>query len=178
MTTRENGWKAVANDWLTIPLEDLLRDFRRFFNQMIDEEAKAEADLLFAAVGETLPQDEASRTKLLHEIIRLCVRGRLQLLLAAYRIPHPSYNYFEDFEENRKGPWDSPPRAWQASTPALWSVLGFDIGFPIGIPASALTASTRWIDYYARCGFNILTYKTVRSKAWSAHPNPNWIFLN
>jgi dihydroorotate dehydrogenase len=178
MITRENSRKAVSNDGLDVPLEDLLRDFERFLGQMKDKEAKEEASHWLATVEEPLPQDEASRTKLLHELIRLCVRGRLQLLLAAYRIPHPSYNYFEDFEENTKGPWDSPPRAWQASTPALWSVLGFDIGFPIGIPASALTASPRWIDYYARCGFNILTYKTVRSKTWLAHPNPNWIFLN
>jgi dihydroorotate dehydrogenase len=178
MITRENSWKAVDNDWLDVPLEDLLRDFKRFLGQMRDEEAKAEARRWLATIAETLPQDGASRTKLLHELIRLCVRGQLQLLLAAYRIPHPSYNYFDDFWENTKGPWDSLPLALQAPTPALWSVLGFDIGFPIGIPASALTVTARWIDYYARCGFNILTFKTVRSKAWSVHPNPNWIFLN
>ncbi len=178
MITRENSWKAVSNDWLNIPLEDLLRDFKRFLGQMRDEEAKAEARRWLDNIEKPLPQDEASRTKVLHELIRLCVRGQLQLLLAAYRIPHPSYNYFDGFWENTEGPWDSLPLALQAPTPALWSILGFDIGFPIGIPASALTVTASWIDYYARCGFNVLTFKTVRSKAWSAHPNPNWIFLN
>jgi dihydroorotate dehydrogenase len=178
MTTKENSWKAVSNDWLSVDLEALLRDFERCLGQMRDEKAEAEARQWLDTVKETLPQDETSRAKLLHELIRFCVQGRLQLLLAAYRIPHPSYNYFEKFEENAKGPWDCLRLAWQEPTPALWSVLGFDIGFPIGIPASVLTARAPWIDYHARYGFNILTHQTVRSKERSVHPKPNWIFLN
>src|SRR5205085_2457229 len=97
------------------------------------------------------------------------VLGRLQPLLAAYDIPHPSYNYFEDFRGNSDGPWDRLPQTWQAPTPALWTVLGFDVGFPLGVPASVLTSTARWIDYYARCGFNVLTFKTVRSMERDAH---------
>jgi dihydroorotate dehydrogenase len=51
------------------------------------------------------------------------------------------------------------------------------VGFPIGVPASVLTATAEWIDYYARRGFNVLTYKTVRSAAYPAHSPPNWLFL-
>lgn len=163
-------------------LEDLLRDFRRFLDQMKDEAAKIEARQWLASLSDSqaLPQDAASRAKVLQDIVRLCIRGQLQPLLAAYKIPHPSYNYFEGFTQNVHGPWDRLPRTSQAPTPALWSVLGFEVGFPLGIPASVLTATERWIDYYARCGFNILTYKTVRSieAGWEAHPSPNWIFLN
>jgi hypothetical protein len=55
--------------------------------------------------------------------------------------------------------------------------LGKRIGFPIGVPASPLTANAQWVHYLARNGYNILTYKTIRSRAHEPHPPPNWIFL-
>src|SRR5206468_2823887 len=48
----------------------------------------------------------------------------------------------------------------------------------VGVPASVLTATADWIEYYARRGFNVLTYKTVRSALRDAHSKPNWVFLN
>ena len=60
----------------------------------------------------------------------------------------------------------------------MWRLFGKDVAFPIGVPASVLTATADWVGYYARCGFNVLTYKTVRSQAWAAHEDPNWVFLN
>ena len=59
----------------------------------------------------------------------------------------------------------------------MWQVLGYDVGFPIGVPASVLTATSDWIEYYGRNGFNVLTYKTVRSSKREAHPGVNWVFL-
>jgi hypothetical protein len=55
--------------------------------------------------------------------------------------------------------------------------LGKRIGFPIGVPASPLTANAQWVHYLARNGYNILTYKTIRSRAHEPHPPQNWIFL-
>jgi dihydroorotate dehydrogenase len=36
--------------------------------------------------------------------------------------------------------------------------------------------SSRWIEAYARLGYGILTYGTVRTAAWPAFPHPNLIF--
>jgi dihydroorotate dehydrogenase len=38
--------------------------------------------------------------------------------------------------------------------------------------------TAQWIGLYARLGFDILTYKTVRLQARRAHAMPNWIFLD
>ena len=43
---------------------------------------------------------------------------------------------------------------------------------PLGIPAGPLLNS-RWIHYYAALGFDVLTYKTVRSSARSCYALPN-----
>jgi hypothetical protein len=45
------------------------------------------------------------------------------------------------------------------------------------VPASILLNS-RWIEAYARLGFDLLTYKTVRSTARLCHAPPNWLFLD
>ena len=178
METGERVKKPGANGRLTVPLRLLVRDIERFLPQIVDERAKQEAGIWLRQVTANENLDQEPRLEVLQDFIRLCVQLRLHLLLAAYQIPHPSYNYFGTFEEdNAGGPWDSPPQKLEALTPAVWSVLGFDVGFPIGVPASVLTATADWIDYYARHGFNILTYKTVRSQVRKAHPEPNWVFL-
>jgi dihydroorotate dehydrogenase (NAD+) catalytic subunit len=58
------------------------------------------------------------------------------------------------------------------------TVAGFDISFPIGVPASVITPNSRWIEFYGRRGFEILTYKTVRSEMSIVHPFPNWLFAD
>lgn len=57
-------------------------------------------------------------------------------------------------------------------------LLGRDIGFPIGIAASAATRTPRLIEYFAARGFNVLTVKTVRSRAWTAYGGPVWVHLD
>jgi dihydroorotate dehydrogenase len=48
---------------------------------------------------------------------------------------------------------------------------------PIGIPASPLTVNSSWLEFHARNGFNVLTYKTVRNRVEVPYPWPNWVFL-
>jgi dihydroorotate dehydrogenase (NAD+) catalytic subunit len=43
---------------------------------------------------------------------------------------------------------------------------------PVGIAAGPLLSS-KWIDAYARLGYSLLTYKTVRTAAHAALPHPN-----
>ncbi len=38
--------------------------------------------------------------------------------------------------------------------------------------------NSKWIELYSKLGFDILTYKTVRSRKWAAHPHPNHVFVD
>lgn len=55
--------------------------------------------------------------------------------------------------------------------------LGFHVNSRFGVPAGPLLNS-KWIKLYAELGFDILTYKTVRSHENKAHPFPNCLFLD
>jgi dihydroorotate dehydrogenase len=110
------------------------------------------------------------------ELRRMLFRRGLIDVLAASGVPHV-YNFREPFDANIKGPSDQVPDAYPAEQPA-WKLLGLPVRYPIGVPASVLTVNSRWVEYYARRGFNVLTYKTVRSRRWEAHPFPNWVFLD
>lgn len=57
-----------------------------------------------------------------------------------------------------------------------WSFLDFQLNSPIGVAAGPLLNS-KWIEFYAQLGYDILTYKTVRSQPWQAHPLPNIVFV-
>src|SRR5262249_1358778 len=53
-----------------------------------------------------------------------------------------------------------------------WSYCGLRVPSPLAIAAGPLL-NGRWILYYAALGFDILTYKTVRSRARECYPLPN-----
>ncbi|MGE4001411.1 MAG: dihydroorotate dehydrogenase [Planctomycetaceae bacterium] len=53
-----------------------------------------------------------------------------------------------------------------------WSFLGRKVGSPLGMPAGPLL-NGKWILYYASLGFDVLTYKTVRSSYRECYPLPN-----
>jgi len=54
---------------------------------------------------------------------------------------------------------------------------GLPVASRLGISAGLLLNS-RWIAAYARLGFDILTYKTVRSQARECQELPNWLFVD
>ncbi|VAW11956.1 Dihydroorotate dehydrogenase (quinone) [hydrothermal vent metagenome] len=54
---------------------------------------------------------------------------------------------------------------------------GIPVNSRLGI-AAGLLLNSRWIDTYARLGFDILTYKTVRSRHRDCYDLPNWIFID
>ena len=41
-----------------------------------------------------------------------------------------------------------------------------------------LVVNERWFELYSRLGFDLLTYKTIRSRERRAHPPPNWLYLD
>jgi dihydroorotate dehydrogenase len=54
--------------------------------------------------------------------------------------------------------------------------IDFELGFPFGVPACALTSNSKYIDFFAQRAFDLLTYKTVRDRPWPAHTFPQWAF--
>lgn len=71
----------------------------------------------------------------------------------------------------RRDPREDPP-------PCFRCLLGRPLAGGLGVPACPLTASARGIEFLLSQGFNLLTFKTVRSQAWPAHPPPHWLFLS
>jgi dihydroorotate dehydrogenase (NAD+) catalytic subunit len=53
-----------------------------------------------------------------------------------------------------------------------WSLCGRKLPSPLGVAAGPLL-NGRWILYYAALGFDLLTYKTVRSRERACYPLPN-----
>lgn len=58
--------------------------------------------------------------------------------------------------------------------PGIWNCLGRRVNSCLGIPAGPLL-NADWLLHYSRLGFDILTYKTVRTHARDCYPLPNLI---
>ena len=89
--------------------------------------------------------------------------------------PRPTYRIDKPFEWNAAhgpdfdGPWPDVPE-----TP-MTTFLGLPVRSTFGVAASLLV-NEAWVRAYARLGFDLLTYKTVRAQPWRSHPMPNWLF--
>lgn len=72
---------------------------------------------------------------------------------------------------NQAGSWQSLP---QSDTIHF---LGFDLHSELGVAAGPLLDSA-WIKRCADLGFGMLSYKTVRTREYPAHPLPNIVYLD
>ncbi|MEQ9410166.1 MAG: HisA/HisF-related TIM barrel protein [Fuerstiella sp.] len=61
-----------------------------------------------------------------------------------------------------------------APLPGRWTWCGIPVASPLGMPAGPLL-NGRWVLHYARLGFDILVYKTVRSSERPCYPLPNLV---
>ncbi len=89
----------------------------------------------------------------------------------------PTYDISRSYEENyQEGPFlkEIPP---QRVITAQKTFLGFKVNSLLGIPAGPLL-NAKWIKAYAACGFDLLVYKTVRTRETPCHPKPNCMFLD
>ncbi|MEY4567469.1 MAG: hypothetical protein RLY14_2439 [Planctomycetota bacterium] len=87
-----------------------------------------------------------------------------------------TYDVARTWEDNyRNGPLFSevPPTIPDTGRKRF---LGLSVRSRIGISAGLLLNS-RWLLPYAERGFDLLTYKTVRSSRRESHPLPNWVFV-
>lgn len=99
-------------------------------------------------------------------------------LLAKYRLLQPAYKVYADHEANAKSPSGTLPENVPSWIGSRWPFLGHRIGFPIGVAASGLTTNARCVQRLFEAGYNVVTYKTVRSRFIGPHPRPNWALLN
>ncbi len=99
------------------------------------------------------------------------------------RLPAPSRARRGTYRIDRSYEWNyANGPVWTAELPAVpetptKTFFGYEVASRLGISAGLLLNS-RWIDFYARCGFDILTYKTVRSRRRACYAKPNWLFVD
>lgn len=123
------------------------------------------------ANGQQIKEDE------LADIVDILYNTGLAEVPARFFLRCPPYNIREHyFLSSIKPVGPRVPRRPRVEQ-RYWQLLGHRIGFPIGVPASVLTDNSEWIHYFASNGFNVLTYRTVRSRRHDPNPTPNWVFL-
>ena len=89
----------------------------------------------------------------------------------------PTYDIDRSYDENyADGPFFSGKLPELDRTPRF-RFLDFEVGSPIGVPAGPLL-NANWVDLYAKLGFDLPVYKTVRSVARECHPAPNCMYLD
>lgn len=92
----------------------------------------------------------------------------------------PLYDIRKSYLDNAEhGPFFNGPWPQRTLPPKnKWTdFLGFKIASPLGIPAGPLL-NAKWIALAARLGFDVLTYKTIRSAEHPSHPLPNMIYVD
>src|SRR5438552_5730553 len=85
--------------------------------------------------------------------------------------PLPCYGTSRTYDWNyahAPGPVNFP----EPPVPGRWDYCGLPVGSPLGIAAGPLL-NGQWILYYAALGFDVLTYKTVRSRVRASYALPN-----
>lgn len=83
----------------------------------------------------------------------------------------PCYDIHQTYQWN----YDHAPQPREVEVPLVpgqWTFCGLPVDSPLGIPAGPLL-NGKWILYYASLGFDVLTYKTVRSGPRECYPLPN-----
>lgn len=92
---------------------------------------------------------------------------------------HPIYDINKSYLENaEEGPFFEGKIPEREHVPEKWTYfLGFRVASRIGVPAGPLLNS-RWVALAASLGFDIVTYKTIRSQAHPAHPVPNMVYVS
>lgn len=154
-------------------LDSLLTHLLDARDALPSDDVRHQADVLLSNLGTAGRYGPVDRERLRVAVEAFCYVNDLKQVMVDSGVVQP-YNYREPFPQKPGGP---KPRRGTTSRTSAWTLLGQPIGFPIGVPASVLTSSSKWIEYFAAHGFNVFTYKTVRSRDWKEHSPPNWVFL-
>lgn len=88
----------------------------------------------------------------------------------------PIYDIHKTYTENaEQGPFFSGAIPKRPPAKPI-NFLGFQLNSPIGVPAGPLLNS-RWVALAAKLGYDLPTYKTIRSYAHPSHALPNVIYV-
>lgn len=82
-----------------------------------------------------------------------------------------------DAEASYRTNFDQAPDRVDVEVPEIngnWTFCGLSVASPLGVPAGPLL-NGKWCLYYASLGFDVLTYKTVRSGQRDCYPLPNLV---
>jgi dihydroorotate dehydrogenase len=116
------------------------------------------------------------------EIVRITILSRRSDLLAKYGLPYFAYDHLSaDYWSTTA---EVPTRlshlkpGGPTDEVGTRDFLGVQIGMPIGIGSSVLTATPEAVASLGRLGFNVISYKTVRSDEWDPHDPPTWTFVD
>jgi dihydroorotate dehydrogenase len=92
----------------------------------------------------------------------------------------PLYDISKSYHDNAEfGPFftgEIPERVWPPET-EWYDFLGFRVASRIGVPAGPLLNS-KWTTLAAKLGYDIVTYKTIRSREEAGHPLPNMLYVD
>ncbi len=89
----------------------------------------------------------------------------------------PIYDIYKTYQENvEQGPFLPELIPQREDSFQSMNFLGFEVRSPIGVAAGPLLNS-KWILLASQLGFDIVTYKTIRSQGHPGHPLPNMIFV-
>jgi len=86
----------------------------------------------------------------------------------------PRYDITRSYEWNYENAPALPQQYVVQPTEKPWTLVDQTVNSPIAIAAGPLL-NGRWVLHYASLGFDVLTYKTVRSKSWPCYPPPNLV---
>lgn len=90
----------------------------------------------------------------------------------------PVYAFERTFEQNTQdGPQCLPPEPTHDLPKISCRLWDLAPDSPLGIPACVLTANSQWILPFSKRGFDVFTYKTVRSAPLAPHPLPNLAYV-
>ncbi|MES2142334.1 MAG: hypothetical protein V4471_05570 [Pseudomonadota bacterium] len=94
-------------------------------------------------------------------------------------VSSPLYDIHKTFEENFSSPPFSAiiPPSRQCFSNNRTPFLGYSLASSIGAAPCAVTTG-KGIALLARLGFDVLTYKTIRRRAYRSHPLPNIVYLD
>ncbi|MDE3047212.1 MAG: dihydroorotate dehydrogenase [Verrucomicrobiota bacterium] len=88
------------------------------------------------------------------------------------------YDMHKTYADNVKlGPFFSGAPPKREPPKRFFDFLGFRVRSKIGVPAGPLLTS-KWISLAGQLGFDLPTYKTIRSDAYPSHPLPNVAFVD
>lgn len=89
----------------------------------------------------------------------------------------PTYHFEQSYRWNYEQGPDFQGEYPEFSLDQPYELLGKKLNSPFGISAGILLNS-RWVETYAKLGFDLLTYKTVCSAKRECYPLPNWVFVD